>query len=78
MTRKPDLQSPESVLAKVRNQARPGQTPHNAQVIFILECFLARVARSSHRDQFVLKGGILLYLTGKGPSTRPCLASVAS
>ena len=71
MTRKPDLQSPESVLAKVRNQARPGQTPHIAQVIFILERFLARVARSAHRHQFVLKGGILLYLTGKGPSTRP-------
>ena len=63
MTRKPDHMSPESVLAKVRNQARPGLTPHNAQVIFILERFLARVARSAHRDRFVLKGGILLYLT---------------
>jgi len=73
MTRKPDLQSPESVLAKVRNQARPGLTPHNAQVIFILERFLARVAQSVHQDQFVLKGGILLYLTGKGPSTRPTI-----
>jgi len=71
MTRKPDPMSPESVLAKVRNQARPGLTPHNAQVIFILERFLARVAQSAHRNQFVLKGGILLYLTGKGPSTRP-------
>jgi hypothetical protein len=73
MTRKPDLQSPESVLAKVRNQARPGLTPHNAQVIFILERFLARVARSPHWERFVLKGGILLYLTGRGPSTRPTI-----
>lgn len=73
MTRKPDPQSPESVLAKVRNQAGPGLTPHNAQVIFILERFLARMARSIHRDRFVLKGGILLYLTGKGPATRPTI-----
>jgi hypothetical protein len=73
MTRKPDPQSPESVLAKVRNQVRPGLTPHNAQVMFILERFLARVARSAHRDRFVLKGGILLYLTGKGPASRPTM-----
>lgn len=65
--------SPESVLAKVRNQTRPGITPHNAQVIFILERFLARVACSAHRGRFVLKGGILLYLTGKGPATRPTI-----
>jgi hypothetical protein len=49
MTRKPDPLSPESVLAKVRNQARPGLTPHHAQVIFILERFLAPVAQSAHR-----------------------------
>jgi len=73
MTRKPDPQSPESVLAKVRNQAQPGLRPHNAQVIFILERFLARVAQSAHQEQFVLKGGILLYLTGKGPTTRPTI-----
>lgn len=73
MTRKPDPLSPESVLAKVRNQARPGLTPHHAQVIFILERFLARVAQSTHRDRFVLKGGILLYLTGKGPASRPTI-----
>jgi len=73
MTRKPDPHSPESVLAKVRNQGRPGLTPHNAQVMFILERFLARVARSAHRDRFVLKGGILLYLTGKGPASRPTI-----
>lgn len=51
MTRKPDLQSPESVLARVRNQARPGLTPHNAQVIYILERFLARVAGSAYRGR---------------------------
>jgi len=73
VTRKPDLQSPESVLTKVRNQAQPGLRPHNAQVIFILERFLARVAQSAHQERFVLKGGILLYLTGKGPSTRPTI-----
>ena len=31
MTRKPDLQSPESILARIRNQKRPGQTTRNAQ-----------------------------------------------
>lgn len=53
MIRKPDPASPESVLAWVRNQARPGVTPHNAHVIFILERFLARIARSAHRDYWV-------------------------
>ena len=73
MTRKPDPFSADSVLAKVRNLAGPGLTPHNAQVIFILERFLARIARSVHRERFVLKGGILLYLTGKGPASRPTI-----
>jgi hypothetical protein len=73
VTRKPDPFSADSVLAKVRNLAGPGLTPHNAQVIFILERFLARIARSVHRERFVLKGGILLYLTGKGPASRPTI-----
>ena len=71
MTRKPDLQSPESILARIRNQRRPGQTTRNAQIVFALERFLARVAQSRHREQFILKGGILLYLTEPSAWNRP-------
>jgi predicted nucleotidyltransferase component of viral defense system len=39
-----------------------GQSVQNAQVLFVLERFLARVARSPYQDRLVLKGGILLYL----------------
>ncbi len=57
-----DPKSPDSVLKRLSNRRMEGQSVQNAQTIFILERFLARVARSPYRDQLILKGGILLYL----------------
>ena len=62
MKKQPDTKSPESVLQRLNNRRLDGQSVQNAQTLFVLERFLARVAQSSYRDQLVLKGGILLYL----------------
>jgi predicted nucleotidyltransferase component of viral defense system len=62
MKKERDPKSPDSVLKRLSNQRLEGQTVQNAQILFVLERFLARVARSRYRDQLVLKGGILLYL----------------
>jgi len=62
MKKQPDTKSPESVLQRLSNRRLDGQSVQNAQTLFVLERFLARVAQSSYRDQLVLKGGILLYL----------------
>ena len=62
MTKERDTKSPDSVLMRLSNQRQDGQSVQNAQVLFVLERFLARVAQSRYRDQLVLKGGILLYL----------------
>ncbi len=65
-----DQKSPDSVLHRLRNRRVEGQSAQNAQVLFVLERFLARVAASPYRDRLVLKGGILLYLL-MGLWTRP-------
>jgi len=70
MTRPRDTKSPASVLQRLRNVCVEGQSVQNAQVLFVLERFLARVAKSPYRDRLVLKGGILLYLM-LGQWTRP-------
>lgn len=57
-----DTSSPDSVKQRLRNARVPGQSVQNAQTLFVLERFLARVSASPHRDRLVLKGGILLYL----------------
>jgi len=62
MKKERDSKSPDSVLKRLSNQRRDGQSVENAQVLFVLERFLARVAQSRYRDQLILKGGILLYL----------------
>lgn len=62
MTKNRDTKSPASVLQRLRNACVEGQSAQNAQAIFVLERFLARVARSPYQDRLVLKGGILLYL----------------
>ena len=62
MTKKRDTKSPASVLLRLRNACVDGQSVQNAQVLFVLERFLARMARSPYQDRLVLKGGILLYL----------------
>ena len=62
MKKQPDTKSPQSVLQRLSNGRLEGQSVQNAQTLFVLERFLARVAQSPYRDQLVLKGGILLYL----------------
>jgi len=62
VTKKRDTKSPASVLQRLRNACVEGQSVQNAQALFVLERFLARVARSPYQDRLVLKGGILLYL----------------
>ena len=62
MKKERDTKSPDSVLKRLSNRRADGQSVENAQVLFVLERFLARVAQSRYRDQLVLKGGILLYL----------------
>jgi hypothetical protein len=62
VTKKRDIKSPASVLQRLRNACVDGQSVQNAQVLFVLERILARVARSPYQDRLVLKGGILLYL----------------
>lgn len=62
MKKERDTKSPDSVLKRVSNRRVDGQSVDNAQILFVLERFLARVAGSRYRDQLVLKGGILLYL----------------
>lgn len=62
MKKERDTKSPDSVLKRLSNRRVDGQSVENAQVLFMLERFLARVAHSRYRDQMVLKGGILLYL----------------
>jgi predicted nucleotidyltransferase component of viral defense system len=62
MKKERDTKSPDSVLKRLSNRRVDGQSVENAQVLFVLERFLARVAHSRYRDQLVLKGGILLYL----------------
>lgn len=62
MTKNRDTKSPASVLQRLRNACVDGQTVQNVQVLFVLERFLARVAKSPYQDRLVLKGGILLYL----------------
>lgn len=40
-----------------RRNGRPTAELHQ---LYVLECFLDRLARSPYTDQFVLKGGVLL------------------
>ena len=62
MKKERDPKSPDSVLQRLSNKRLDGQSVQNAQVLFVLERFLARVSQSRFRDQLVLKGGVLLYL----------------
>lgn len=62
MTKKGDSRSPASILQRLRNACVEGQSVKNAQTLFVLERFLARVARSRYQDRLVLKGGVLLFL----------------
>lgn len=54
--------SPESVLARLRNQARArGLPPQTMLLLYAQEGFLARLAASPYAERFVLKGGLSMY-----------------
>ena len=53
---------PASIKARLMNLARAQGIDFNRlQLLYVQERFLARLASGSHRDQFVLKGGLYLY-----------------
>lgn len=57
-----------SILARLLNRSK--QTGDNYQVLlakFVSECFLYRLGRSTLRDQFVLKGAMLLQIWSDQP-----------
>lgn len=52
---------PASVLARLRNKARATHRPFDQVLRFYaFERFLYRLSQSKHRDQFILKGALLL------------------
>jgi predicted nucleotidyltransferase component of viral defense system len=51
----------KSFKARLRNAAKElNRRPDDLWQSLVLERFLIRLARSKHRDNFVLKGGVLL------------------
>lgn len=57
----PKRNLPASVLDRLRNKAREGQKPFDQVLRYYgFERFLYRLSRSAHRDQFVLKGALLM------------------
>ncbi|GMA36846.1 hypothetical protein GCM10025876_30500 [Demequina litorisediminis] len=42
------------------SRGQPAGTSRSLQALYVLEAFLVRIAASDHRDDFVLKGGVLL------------------
>lgn len=60
------MNSAQQLKAKIKNLAREkGVDPHVLFRIYMMERFLERVAHSSYRDRFILKGGMLIsYLVG--------------
>lgn len=55
----------------LRNLAKKsGRPTEELLVLYALEGFLDRLSRSSHRDQFVLKGGVLLAAYDSRRATR--------
>lgn len=68
MTPSPNL---DSLLARLRNQARQRGLPAQQMLLFYFhERLLARVAHSPYRDRLVLKGGLNLY-SRYGAAARP-------
>lgn len=59
------------VYLDLQNKARRDGRPNaELQQLYVLEGFLARLASSSHRERFVLKGGVLLAAFGSRRPTR--------
>ena len=62
MTPKPQRGTPDgdATLAIQKLARENGADVQELQILYVLEALLARVATSPHRDDFVLKGGVLL------------------
>lgn len=62
MTPKPQHGTPagDATLAIQKLARETGADVQELQTLYVLEALLARIATSSHRDDFVLKGGVLL------------------
>ncbi|MGM7671816.1 nucleotidyl transferase AbiEii/AbiGii toxin family protein [Microbacterium sp. A93] len=62
MTPKPQRGTPEgdATLAIQKLARENGADVQELQTLYVIEALLARIAASSHRDDFVLKGGVLL------------------
>ena len=65
------LSSPESVAARLKNQAKElGESFNRVLLLYFQERFLARLAKSPHQKKLILKGGLYLYSI-YGMTTRP-------
>jgi predicted nucleotidyltransferase component of viral defense system len=62
MTPKPQRGTPDgdATLAIQKLARETGGDVQELQILYVLEALLARIAASPHRDDFVLKGGVLL------------------
>jgi Nucleotidyl transferase AbiEii toxin, Type IV TA system len=62
MTLKPQYGKPagDATLAIQKLARQAGGDVQELQTLYVLESLLARIAHSEHRDDFVLKGGVLL------------------
>jgi hypothetical protein len=61
MSPPPQRGSPPDVVLEIRRLARKTEADvQELLTLHVLECLLARIARSPYRDDFVLKGGVLL------------------
>ena len=62
MTPKPQRGTPDgdATLAIQKLARESGADVQELQTLYVLEALLARIAASQHRDDFVLKGGVLL------------------
>lgn len=53
--------TPEQIKGRIRNVARENKTDARTLMrMYMMECFLERIAASQYRDNFILKGGMLV------------------
>lgn len=61
------MRSPSSLLAKLKNESIKREIPNQQMlVLFLQEEFSRRLGNSKYVDQFILKGGFLLFSLGAG------------
>ena len=53
--------TPEQIKGRIRNVARENKTDARTLMrMYMMECFLERIASSQYKDNFTLKGGMLV------------------